>query len=216
MRSSVHYGRSDLLNRFDQSHLLLFIVFVLPGFISLRIWSLIVPRTERTLKDELLDAFGFGLLNAVIAVPLFGSIAPDQKWLAYALAVLAFILLPALWPFLIDWILRLLQAVNVIPLQSHNAWDGLFLRRDPYFMIIHFDDGRRIGAYYGSQSIASLYPNSGYIYVEKLWYLDEHGKFVSEIPDSKGIVLRPNDYKFIEFLAAEVPATHGEGDAERQ
>src|SRR5260370_27911013 len=123
---------SDLLNRFDQSHLLLFIVFVLPGFISLRIWSLIVPRTERTLKDELLDAFGFGLLNAVIAVPLFCSIAPDQKWLAYAFAGLAFILLPALLPLLIYSILRLLHAVNVLPLPSHYTSHALFLPPDPY------------------------------------------------------------------------------------
>ncbi len=206
---------SSMLSEAHQNYLIAFVLFVVPGCISLRTWGLIVPRPERTLKDELLDAFAFGLLNGVIALPLLGSIAPDRTWLAYAAAIPALILLPAFWPFLIHRILKFLQAVDLIPLQSHNAWDGLFLRRDPYFMIVHFDDGRRIGAYYGSKSIASLHPNSGYIYLEKLYYLDDQGQFIKEVPDSRGIVLRPGDYKFIEFLAAEPQGEEGEGNADR-
>jgi len=205
---------SDVFNEIGKSNFLLFLIFALPGFISLRVWSLIVPRTERTLKDELFDAIGFGLVNAVIVLPLLDLLNCQQKWRAYTLAILIFIALPALWPFVINWILRVLQRTHVIPSQSRNAWDALFLRREPYFMIVHLDDGRRIGAYFGAQSIASLYPNSGYIYAERVWSLDERGNFLSEIPGSKGIVLRPSDYKFIEFLAAKFRDLTGEHDAE--
>jgi hypothetical protein len=63
------------------------------------------------------------------------------------------------------------------------------------------NDGARVGGYYGPRSFAGLHPNSGQLFLEQLWYLDEHGKFTSSVPDSRDLILRPDDYKYVELLA---------------
>jgi uncharacterized protein DUF6338 len=110
------------------------------------------------------------------------------------------IVLPALWPFPVKWCLSQLAASDVILKQARNGWDEAFLRREPLFVIVHLKDGRRIGGYYGYQSFAGVHPASGHLYLETLWTLDADGRFVAPVPDSRGIVLRPDDYHFVELL----------------
>ena len=71
-------------------------------------------------------------------------------------------------------------------------------------MIVHLPDGRRIGGYFGSKSYATLFPQSGHIYIEELWSLNEEtGAFETAVPDSNGIVLRPGDYHFVEIKGVQ-------------
>jgi len=127
-------------------------------------------------------------------------LSPKSVWCLYGLLLLTLIALPAFWPFGLKWTLRFLSASDVILKQARNGWDEAFLRREPLFIIVHLKDGRRIGGYFGYQSFAGVYPASGHLYLEMLWALDADGKFVAPVPDSRGIVLRPDDYHFVELL----------------
>lgn len=118
-------------------------------------------------------------------------------------------MLPALWPFALRWGLERLEAAEIILRRARNGWDAAFLRREPLFVIVHLQDGRRIGGYYGDRSFAGVHPASGHVYLETLWTLDEAGRFVEPIPDSRGIVLRPDDYHFIELLGVSQENTDG-------
>ena len=191
----------NLLGQFDWSKLAYFIFFALPGFISLQIWALIVPTSEKPFKDSIPDALGFGILNAMVGGPLVVVLAPNNPWYFYALLILTLVVLPATWPFLTKWCLGKLFEYDVILNQSRNGWDALFKRREPLFVIVHLSDGRRIGGFFGAVSFAGLYPASGHLYLEQLWNLNAKGHFVDPIPGSRGIVLRPEDYHFIELLA---------------
>jgi hypothetical protein len=193
-------GLEELLKQFDWAKLAYFTLFALPGFISLQVWSLIVPTTERPLKDAIPAALGFGILNAVIGAPLLILAAPTNPWSLYALLVITLVIFPALWPFAVKQGLQWLSAADLILKQAHNGWDAAFIRREPLFVIVHLKDGRRIGGYFGYQSFAGLYPCSGHLYLETLWTLDEEGRFGIPVPDSRGIVLRPDDYHFVELL----------------
>jgi hypothetical protein len=193
-------GFEELFKQFDWSKLAFFALLALPGFISLQVWSLIVPTSERALKDTIPEAIAFGILNAVVAAPLLLAASPAKSWVVYASFVLTLVILPALWPFALKWGLRRLSTSDVILKQARNGWDEAFLRREPLFVIVHLKDGRRIGGYYGYQSFAGVYPASGHLYLETLWSLDADGKFAAPIPDSRGIVLRPEDYHFVELL----------------
>src|SRR5947207_13981220 len=97
-------GLEELFKQFDWAKLAFVALFALPGFISLQVWSLIVPTSERALKDAIPEAIAFGILNAVIGVPLIFAIAPAGIWYLYALLVLTLVILPGLWPFVIKWI----------------------------------------------------------------------------------------------------------------
>jgi hypothetical protein len=191
----------EFFKEFDWSKLAIVALFALPGFISLRVWSLIFPTSELPLKDQLGEALSFGILNAMICAPLFFLLLPATPFTLYGLAILTLVVLPAIWPFPALWLMRALQRANVILVTSRSAWDDVFLRDEPYFVIVHLKDGARVGGYYGSNSFAGLHPLSGHLYLEQLWYTDDQGRFTSAVQDSRGLILRPQDYKYIELMA---------------
>jgi len=47
---------------FSSTDMLYFMAFVVPGFISMQIYSQIRPRQKTTLKDSLLEAVTFGAI----------------------------------------------------------------------------------------------------------------------------------------------------------
>jgi len=194
-------GIEEFFKEFDWSRLAIVALFALPGFISLRVWSLIFPTSELPLKDQLGEALSFGVLNAMICAPLFFVIEPKTPLSLYGLAILTLVVLPGLWPFPTLWLMRMLQRLDVILITSRSAWDDVFLRDEPYFVIVHLKDGSRVGGYYGPKSFAGLHPISGHLYLEQLWYMDDNGRFDSAVPDSRGLILRPNDYKYVELMA---------------
>jgi hypothetical protein len=189
----------DLFKDFNWSSLAFFFLFVLPGFISLKVWTQIVPSPERALKDVIGEVVAFGVLNAAIVAPFLALWQPTGLRAIYIVLVIGLVLLPAFWPFCLKWIVNVLQRINVLLIPARTAWDFVFEQREPYFVIVHLKDGRRIGGYYGEDSFAGLYPESGHIYLEEVWALDADGAFVAAVPDSKGIILKPDDYEFLEL-----------------
>jgi hypothetical protein len=59
------------------------------------------------------------------------------------------------------------------------------------------NDGSFKGGVFGINSYASGYPNSGELFLEELWEVDETGAFTGEVFEGQGIVLRASEYKFI-------------------
>jgi hypothetical protein len=198
----------ELVQQFGWQKVALLTIFAFPGLISLQVWSLIVPSPDRPLKEVIPEATSFGILNAAVGAPLIVALAPKNIWYLYGLLVLTLVVLPALWPFLLKFGLGRLAKADIVLKQARNGWDEAFLRREPLFVIVHLKDGRRIGGYYGYESFAGVFPASGHLYLETLWKLDDDGKFIAPIPDSRGIVLRPDDYHFIELLRASEEQTN--------
>lgn len=193
---------SDLFKQFDWSGLAFFILFVLPGFISLKVWTQIVPSPERPLKDVIGEVIAFGVLNAAIVAPFLVLWSPTQPRTLYLAFVVGLVILPAIWPFVLAGIVQVLQRWNIILIPARGASDYVFELRERFFIIVHLKDGRRIGGYYGANSFAGLYPDSGHLYLEEMWNLDAAGTFVDPVPDSKGIILKPDDYAFLELKRA--------------
>jgi len=190
---------SDLFKEFDWSGLAFFILFVLPGFISLKVWTQIVPSPERPLKDVIGEVIAFGILNSAIVAPLLLFWRPSETQTLYISLVVGLVILPAVWPFLLAGTVRILQRWNIILIPERGASDYVFSLGEPFFIIVHLKDGRRIGGYYGDNSFAGLFPDSGHLYLEEVWNLDHTGTFIDAVPDTKGIVLKPDDYAFLEL-----------------
>jgi hypothetical protein len=193
---------ADLFKDFSWSGLAFFVLFILPGFISLKVWTQIVPSPERPLKDVVGEVLAFGILNAAVVAPLLILWNPSNAVVVYVAFVLGLVVVPAAWPFCLDRAVDLLQRSNILLIPSRTAWDFAFSIGTPYFVIVHLKDGRRIGGYYGENSFAGVYPNSGHLYLEEIWSLDADGAFVGIVPDSAGIVLKPGDYAFVELKTA--------------
>lgn len=147
---------------------IIFLAFIIPGFLSMRVYGLLLPGEEPSLKENLLEAVAFGIVNFVI---MYWSISflidpelASRSWLVnYALVVLTFFVAPLVWPVLLKLILGQLAKWDIVLYGYRNAWDDFFLRREPCWIIVHLKDGRRIGGWFGASSYAGLYPSSGHI-----------------------------------------------------
>jgi hypothetical protein len=205
------------------AQLLIIAQFVLPGAISMYIYGLKVPQKEFQLKDRLLEAVCFSLLNVVmVGMPLwlllgFPIPIPENppttlciatilpllgQWLA---VVLAFIVAPILWPFLIVWILQFAEQRHWIAVRAKTAWDDFFgKQREGCFLQIELNSGKIIGGRYGRRSFASSWPEPGHLYIQELWSVDPFGRFQEPLLGSPGVLLRPTDYKLVRVYSEEV------------
>lgn len=192
----------DALRNFD---FLLVLFFVVPGFISMRVYSLLRPTESGPLKENIYEAITFSVINYVLmewTVPLARQYGGTSDGTVPRLLLLAaaFVVVPALLPVLLNFGLRWLERHGRILRRAKTGWDEFFLRRQSCWIIVHLKDGRRMGGFFGDRSFAGLHPNSGHLYVQELWKLGPNGEFESKIEDSQGIVLRPDDYQMIELF----------------
>jgi Family of unknown function (DUF6338) len=187
------------------SDLLYFLAFVLPGFLSMQIYSQVRPRQRTTLKDSLFEAVSFSLVNFVILFwGVFWVMDPkhytDHPFVTYLLVIVIFLVMPVAWVFILVATQNKLAELGILLAASPTAWDHYFRERRPCWVLVHLSDNRKLGGRFGRRSYASSYPDAGHIYIEQLWKLDENGGFLEPVAQSRGIVLRPGDYQMIEFF----------------
>lgn len=177
----------------------LFVAVILPGFVSIYVYRAIRPTDETGLKDLLLEAAFFGILNAgIVAYPFVLLTSSTDGFRLYAGAFGAFVLAPALWPLLFCALWDRLARRGLVLKADRNAWDHFFRSRQPCWIVVVLKDGTRIGGYFGTKSFASLHPKSGHLYIEELWPVDQKtGAFVQNASPAGGILLRPEDYQYL-------------------
>jgi Family of unknown function (DUF6338) len=167
------------------------------------VWTQIVPSPERPLKDVIGEVIAFGVLNAAVVAPFIALLwYPKDQTSTYLAFVLGLVAMPTVWPFVLRGIVKVLRQADILLIPERTAWDFAFLKGDPYYVIVHLKDGRRLGGYFGRSSFAGLYPDSGHLYLQEVWSLDAQGAFVAVVPDTKGIILKPDDYHFVELKRA--------------
>jgi hypothetical protein len=184
--------------------LALFLIFVLPGFISMKVYDLLVPGEPRDTSKSLLDAISYSTLNFAALFWLIGFIQTGdfyhQHFVWYSLSVVAIMLVvPACWPILF------LRLSGWRPIGKHfvhpirKPWDYVFRKRTPFWIIVYLKNGDKIGGRFGLNSFASSNPADEQIYLEEVWILDDKDRFLSEVEHSRGIIIM-ND----EILAVEL------------
>ena len=190
-------------------YLLAFAFFVLPGAISMYFFGLLVAHKDRLLKDRILEAICFGLLNfAILVWPIHllfqeGFIADNPVW-AWLLALATLVAAPALWPFLAHRLLRCAERQRLISPQSRTAWDDFFVSHpDGVWVQAFLTDGSVVGGIFGQESFASSYPEPGHIYIQELWKIDPEGDFVAPEIGHPGILLRPDDYRYVKVFSGD-------------
>ena len=65
------------LSTLELKHLFLFLIFVVPGFVSMHVYGLLRSREKISLKDSIFEAIAFSLVNLTLmiwaVVPLLDS-----------------------------------------------------------------------------------------------------------------------------------------------
>jgi hypothetical protein len=186
-------------------YLLLFGGFVLPGAITMYVYALKVPQKESPLKDRVLEAICFSLLNFVLLVWfiqfLFREIFLSEKpAFAWIIAFFCFVVVPAFWPFLLIRLVRYAESKQWIGVRPKTVWDYYFEADVGCWIQVVLNDHSVIGGRFDTNSYASAFPEPGNLYLGELWEVDAQGRFVQSIDGNPGVLLRPTDYKLIKVF----------------
>jgi hypothetical protein len=185
--------------------LVLFLVFVVPGFVAMKTHDLMVPAAVRNFGDSIIEAVSYSMLNLALlfwAISLlhsggFPSRHPGWYYLAmFGILFVAPVGLAATAQAARGW--RLFERFLLHP--APTAWDYFFCRREHLWVLCHLKDGRMIGGVYSRESTTSSYPHPQEIYIEELWRVDASGRFLSAIPQTGGALVRGDECSFIEFF----------------
>jgi hypothetical protein len=182
--------------------LTLFLLFFVPGFVSLKVYDSLVPSERRDFSKSIFDAVAYSALNfaalyALIAWMRSGTMNTPTYALA---AVLVMVLFPGLWPFFWIWLLstRLFNRYFIHPIQ--RPLDYVFGKRRPCWMIVHLKDQRRIGWLFDSDSFASSYPAEPQLYLQEVWKLDADGRFFQRVERSEGMIVLKEEIIAVELF----------------
>ena len=160
--------------------------------------------------------FLYTALNYLLSLPVAVFVGDTknigESSMRYWLATLwLFLFSPVLLPVIWHWLRNREWVKGIILSQQESAFDYYVADRKPVFMIIHLKDGRAIGGYWGPGSYASVAPNSGDIYLTAVYQLDRQRRFGDPVPATAGLLIRREEYSFIELF--KVPG--GTDDQER-
>lgn len=197
--------------------LLLFLLFIVPGFISIKIYSLLVPSDRRKWSESLIEAISYSCINfAVLFWPALtinkGEFAQNHPVWYYILTIFILFVFPAVWPVAGKSVLSSKFLKGKVLHPTPKAWDYFFALGKPCWVLIHLKDGELIGGLYSKDSFSSSYPNGEDIYLEEVWKVDEKGAFVERVSQTSGMWIDKNYFDYLEFfaLAKEEGDTNGE------
>ena len=166
--------------------LTLFLYFVVPGFVAIRAYDLLIPAERRDFGAALIEVVSHSLLNWVLFAPLlavpnatnpgvleFGSALARFGYVFVAPVVLAIATyyFRTARPRILRRLLKILRINIVDPMPT--AWDEFFARGEPCYMLFHLKSKETIGGVFSTRSFATAYPGPQELYVEQLWIIDE-------------------------------------------
>lgn len=195
--------------------LVVVLFFVVPGFVANRVFALKCPSPKPDWEKVVIEFGAYSLLNALIWYHWVSQylFQPVEDWTPWKLTVnglLICFISPTVMALV--WVkLRVLFHHRLgIDHPTPRGWDH-FLKNSGgnFFVIFTLKGGKKIGGYFAGKSLASMYPQEPELYVEELWRVDEHGKFIEPVAGSAGAVVRQSDWELIEFMKVETEATDG-------
>lgn len=200
------------------SALTLFLCFFLPGFVSVKVYDVLVPSERRDFSKALYEVIAYSTLNNVLLFPLIRLIFRNgpglNPFVVWILAILVFVVFPCGWPF--SWIAisktRFFSKFFVHPTQK--PWDYVFGQHQPYWIIVHLKDLRKVGGLFAGRSFASSNPAPPQLYIEELWELDEGGHFIKPVEESEGIIILESEILAVELIGYNQEAEASNGATE--
>jgi Family of unknown function (DUF6338) len=187
----------------NQETLSFFLIFFVPGFISLKVYDLLIPGERRDFTKSFFDAMAYTALNFaallwLVALIRYGGLS---TWEWYAAMFVLLIGMPAFWPIAFLQIRRHPMIAQRITSPNARVWDDIFAKRVPYWVIVHLKDQRRVGGLYHGKSFASHSPAPPEIYLEQVWHVDENGGFTgSMVKSTAGVLIMGTDIVALEFF----------------
>lgn len=201
----------------DANKLLLFIAFVIPGFISLKTYELLFPAAIRDSDKQLIDAVAYSSVNyALLLWPIY-EIETHQIRESYPTVYVLFYVFvlfvaPVAWACVMKKLRNTEFFQRSMPHPTAKPWDYVFEQRKPYWTIVTLKDGKQFAGRYDSASFASSAPAPEQLYLEETWVLNSDGGFERPRSETAGILILSSEILTVEFFNL----THGENNGRQE
>lgn len=189
----------------EEDKLLLFIAFVIPGFVAIKVYELFFPSQKLDSSKQIVDAIAYSCFNyAILIWPIYLVELYDLRVKCAsvygAFYFLVFFVAPILWVYLWKIIRQTEYFQTLIPHPTQKPWDFVFGQRKAYWVIVNLKNGEKIGGMYGPNSFASSAPAEEQIYLEQLWVLNDDEGFERPAAQSAGVIILASEIKSIELI----------------
>lgn len=205
-----HKSRMEI---WEADKLLLFLCFVIPGFVSLKTYDLVLPSAERESTKRIVDAVAYSCINyALLLWPMFlvekSRLRSAHPLLYEAFYVFALLVVPALWAVIFRFLRLTSFAQRVLPHPTTRPWDYVFSRRQARWVIVTMKDGKQVAGRHAFSSFASSAPAPEHLYLEEVWVLNAAGGFERPRENSAGILILTPDIVTVELFKMTFGGSH--------
>lgn len=204
----------------ETDKLLIFIGFVIPGFVSLKIYGLLQPSAPKESVNQLIDAISYSCINyALLFFPIY-MVEKCQIQSAFPISYIlfyAFVLFgaPVIWPFILMNLRTTKFFQRAMPHPTEKPWDYVFGQLKPYWVIVTLTDGKKIAGKYCTSSFASSSPAPEQLYLEEAWTMNDEGGFERKRTQTAGIMILSPDIATIEFFEITYGDNHDRQEGTR-
>jgi len=195
---------NSLFSSFNISNLLLFLIFIIPGFISNKVYSNIIATKDERISNMLFETIAYsclnyGLLSPIIIITYRNNLYENYFWLFVCFLILVIFLFPILLGYIASKIVKSKIFRRNFVGGIKNPWDFVFSQRESRWVIIFLKNGEKIGGVYSSNSFSSSYPFKEQIYIEQRWEIGINNKFIKPIANTKGTIVLSDEISHINF-----------------
>lgn len=197
------------MNIWNPEAIFIFIMFVIPGFISLKIYKLLVPsdHNENSLLT-LLDAITYSCINYGCAgMPIFllykHYLNPGDNKIIFhenlGHAIAYVIIFSAVAPVLVSKFRKSEMGKRMFHGAHQEPWDAVFSKKEPYWIRIYLKNGNIVGGDYGGISHTSISSSEKSIYLEKSYVINEDGGLERPKEKTAGVIVLHSEISHLEL-----------------
>lgn len=185
--------------------LFLFIAFVIPGFISIKVYELLFPTQQKDSSKQLIDAITYSCINySLLLWPILevesSSLSQAHPSMYRIFYVMVMFVFPIIWVLIWKWVRTRSIFQKNAPHPTEKPWDYVFAKRKWFWVIVTLKEGDKIAGKYASASFASSAPAPEQIYLEECWVLNEDEGFERSRTNSAGIIILSDEISTIELF----------------
>lgn len=192
------------MNIWETDKLLIFIAFVIPGFISIKTYELFYPGDFKNSSQQLIDAVAYSCINyALLFVPIMivenGTLSDNNPNVYTIFYLIVIFLAPMAWVAIWKFLRTRKQFQKIAPHPIQKPWDYVFAKRKPYWVKVTLKDGTKIAGRYAENSFASSAPAGEQLYLEETWILNEKAGFDRPKKQTAGVLILSSDISYLEL-----------------
>jgi hypothetical protein len=189
---------------FEVNKIILLIIFFVPGFISMKIYPLLIATDKTNFKDAIMEAVGFSAINFAsfswLIILIHSNDFPKNHFTWYLIfCIFIIFIMPIFWTIIYVKIAKSKKLRKYILNPSKLPWDAYFEQKKSCWVVVNLKNGERIGGVYSDNSFASAYPHKEQIYIQEQWLFDEKGNFKKKRKRTNGVLILGDEIKTIEF-----------------